>query len=84
MGEVFQARDTRLDRVVALHYAAEPPAVAQLQLDARAPVPRNRGFAGWVAAAVLCVIALPNDEAFVVFRRQTGQSSILMLAENFR
>jgi Tol biopolymer transport system component/predicted Ser/Thr protein kinase len=31
----------------------------------------------------LC-IAVPNDESYVIFRRQTGQSSILMLAENFR
>jgi eukaryotic-like serine/threonine-protein kinase len=31
----------------------------------------------------LC-FAVPNDERYLIFRRQTGQSSILMLAENFR
>lgn len=31
----------------------------------------------------LC-IALPNDESYVIFRRQTSQSSIVMLVENFR
>ena len=29
-------------------------------------------------------IAVPNDERFLIFRRQTGQSSVIMLAENFR